>query len=256
MIVRNIYEILNSLAPFDSQEEWDNSGLLIGSDDDPVTGILFALDVTDRVIDEAVSRGASLIVTHHPLMFSPVQRLVSGVGESDLIIRMIRNHVSLIAAHTCLDIASGGINDVLAAYCGIPDASGNGFFRFGTLPDTLSAGIYADILSESLSATVRLMGPKDTIVRKVCVCSGGGGEYWTEALKNGCDAFVTGEIRHHHALAAAGSGIVVLECGHYATEAPGIRALAEALQNAFNTVECNVGIFVSEIPAYSFPQQT
>lgn len=255
MTVRDVLALIDAVAPFDSQEEWDNCGLLVGSPCQEVTGILFALDVTGPVIDEAVRLGASLIITHHPLMFSPVQRITDEDYEGRLISRMLENRLSLIAAHTNLDRAEDGINDVLAALCGLSDVSGHDFFRTGTLDSPVSAQDYAHHLEEALSTVVRVYGPAGQMISKVGLCSGGGGDSWTDASSSGCDAFVTGEIHHHVALAAVDAGLIVFECGHFATEEPGIRALAQALQNSMNTVKCNVGVYISGIPAYSFPQQ-
>ena len=98
------------------------------------------------------------------------------------------------------------------------------------------------------------MAPEDRIIRRVGLCSGSGGDEWIQARESGCDAFVSGEIKHHFALAMADAGIAALECGHFATEEPGLAALAEALQNSLNHVECNVRVFVSAVSAYSFPR--
>ena len=255
MTVQDILAMIDAVAPFETQEEWDNCGLLVGSPRQEVSGILFALDVTEPVIDEAVRLGVSLIVTHHPLMFSPVRRITDEDYEGRLISRMLENRISLIAAHTNLDRAADGINDVLAALCGLSDISGHDFFRIGTLDSPVSAQDYAHRLEETLSTVVRIYGPAGQMISRVGLCSGSGGDSWTDASSAGCDAFVTGEIHHHIALAAVDSGLVVFECGHFATEEPGIRALAQALQNSMNTVKCNVGVYISEIPAYSFPQQ-
>ena len=255
MTVQDIYQLINSAAPFDAQEEWDNSGILVGSPSAEVSGVLFALDVTDAVIEEAVSVGASLIVTHHPLMFSGRKRLTDEDYEGRVIMRLIREGISLIAAHTCLDRAEGGMNDVLAALCGLADVSGEGFFRAGNLTEPLPAAILAGKLEDKLGDTVRIMGPAEALIRRVGLCSGGGSEYWEEAARVGCDAFIAGEIRHHHALAMAGAGVVGFECGHFHTEEPGIRVFASALQKAVNTIECNVRIYVSGVSAYSFPRQ-
>ena len=217
MTVKDVYDLIDHAAPFETQMESDNSGFLVGSSSQAVDTILFALDVTPAVIDEAVSLGAQLIVTHHPLMFSPVHALTDDTYEGKLIRRLVREDISLISAHTNLDQAPGGINDTLAERCGLMDVSGEGYFRCGLLPAPLSAGDFA--------------------------------------ADAGCDAFVSGEIRHHHALAMAGSGIVGFECGHFGTEEPGIRALASALQNTVNTIECNVRIYVSGVSAYSFIRQ-
>ena len=255
MTVADICSIIDRIAPFSSQEEWDNSGLLVGSPSDSVTAVLFALDVTEPVIREAQSRGASLIVTHHPLMFSPRQRVTDEDSEGRLIASLIRGGISLIAAHTNLDRAAGGINDTLAGRCGLSDISGEGFFRSGRLPESSGVVDYVHFLEKALSCTVRIMGPANRQVRKVGVSSGGGSDAWKEAANTGCDVFVTGEMKHHLALSAADAGMTVLECGHFATEEPGIRSLAETLQTEFIRIKYNIGVYVSEIPAYSFSQQ-
>ena len=254
MNVRTIYDLINTVAPFDTQWEEDNSGLLIGSTDQDVSAVLFALDVTGPVIDEACALGAQLIVTHHPLMFEPVRSLTEETYEGRLVRRLVRENISLIAAHTNLDRAAGGTNDTLAALCGLSEVAGEGYYRAGSLPEPVAVRAFASSLSENLRTTVRVMGPEDRIIRRVGLCSGSGGSEWRRAAEDGCDAFVTGEIHHHIALALADAGVVTLECGHFATEEPGIAALAEALQNTLNHVECNVRVFVSAVAAYAFPR--
>ena len=255
MTVREVYELIDQFAPFEAQMESDNSGFLVGNAAQEVTRILFALDVTEPVIDEALSLGAQLIVTHHPLMFSPIRSLTDEDYEGRIICRLVRGNLSLIAAHTNLDKAPGGINDSLAERCGLSGVTGESFFRCGFLPEPCTAYVYADRLKELLHTDVRLMGPGTALIRKVGLCCGSGSDEWRHAANAGCDAFVSGEIKHHHALAMAGSGIVGLECGHYATEEPGIRALAFALQKAIDQVQCNMRIYVSDISAYSFIRQ-
>ena len=254
MNVQNVYDLIHTVAPFDTQMDGDNSGLLVGSPGQEVTCILFALDVTEPVIDEAVAVGAELIVTHHPLMFSPVRSLTDETYEGRLIRRLVRENISLIAAHTNLDRAPGGINDTLAALCGLSEISGEGFFRTGLLPEAVTARAFADLLEKNLDTTVRVMAPEDRMIRRVGLCSGSGSDVWIHAAEAGCDAFVSGEIRHHFALAMADAGIAAFECGHFATEEPGLAALAEALQNSLNHVECNVRVYVSAVPAYSYPR--
>ena len=254
MNVGNIFDLINSVAPFDTQMEGDNSGLLVGSPAQDVRNILFALDVTEPVIDEAVSLNAQLIVTHHPILFSAIRSLTDETYEGRLIRRMVRENISLIAAHTNLDQAPGGINDTLAALCGITGISGEGFFRSGFLPEPLPVHSFADFLQQNLGTVIRVMGPEDRIIRHVGLCSGSGSSEWIHAAETGCDAFISGEIKHHHALEMADAGITAFECGHFFTEEPGIAALAEALQNSFSHVECNVRVYVSAVNAYSFPR--
>ena len=254
MTVKTIYDLIQAVAPFDTQMEGDNSGLLVGSPAQEVTKILFALDITQPVIDEAVAVGAELIVTHHPLMFNAIRSLTDETYEGRLIRRLVRENISFIAAHTNLDQASGGTNDTLAALCGLVEVSGDGFFRSGFLPEPMTVRAFADLLEENLETTVRVMAPEDQAIRRIGLCSGGGSDEWLLAAEAECDAFVSGEIKHHHALAMADAGIAAFECGHFATEEPGLAALAEALQNSIDHVECNMRVYVSAVSAYAFPR--
>ena len=255
MNVRTVYDLIHAVAPFDTQMEGANSGLLVGSPQQEVKNILFALDVTEPVIDEAAALGADLIVTHHPLMFDPLRTLTEADYEARLIRRLVRENISLIAAHTNLDQARGGVNDALAECCGLTDICGEGFFRCGMLSSPCTADQFADRLRACLHTDVRMMGPGDAVIRKIGLCSGGGSDEWHTAAAAGCDAFISGEIKHHFALALADAGLIGFECGHYATEEPGVRALAAALQKQINQVECKMRIYVSDVSAYSFSRK-
>ena len=250
MTVQNIYDLLNAVAPFETQEPYDNSGLLVGSPGQEVTGVLFALDVTEAVMDEALARGANLIVTHHPLMFDPIRRVTDETYEGRLIRRLIREDLSLIACHTCLDRAEGGINDALAECCALLDVTGEGFVRVGTLPQPMPAGELKEYLAAALNTDVRLMGDPEITVSRLGMCSGAGGSEWEEAAALGAEAFLSGEVKHHQALAMADAGIPCFECGHFATEQPGILALADALQSALNQVQYKLDIYKSVAGAY------
>ena len=161
--VRTVYNLIHTVAPFDTQQEWDNSGLLVGSPLQEVSSVLFALDVTQPVIDEAVALGAQLIVTHHPLMFSAIRALTDETCEGRLLRRLVTENISLISAHTNLDQAAGGINDTLAALCGLVEVSGEGFFRSGFLPEPMTVRSFADLLEQNLETTVRIMAPEGKI---------------------------------------------------------------------------------------------
>ena len=250
LTVQQVYDLINGRAPFETQLAFDNSGLLVGHPDQDVHGVHVALDVTDRVIDEAIAHGADLIVTHHPMMFSPVKRLVETNHEARLLCRLIRAGISLISAHTNLDQAVGGINDVLADRIGLTDVQGEGFVRVGTLPSPMTAEALATHISAALGDVVRVMGDPSAVVAKVGMCSGSGADEWPAAAALGAQAFLTGEAKHHFALEAAAAGVILMEAGHHATEEPGIFALADALQNADIVVQCNVRVSKSSVKAY------
>lgn len=250
LTVQQVYDFINERAPFETQLPYDNSGLLVGRPDAEVTGIHVALDVTERVIDEAVEHGANLIVTHHPLMFSPVKRLVETAYEPRLLCRLIREGVHLISAHTNLDQAPGGMNDVLAATIGLTNVTGEGFVRVGDLPQPMTARDLAAHISRCLGDAVRVMGNGEALITRVGLCSGSGADEWPGAAAVGAQAFLTGEAKHHIALEAADSGMVILEAGHHATEAPGIFALADALQIWPDAVQWMVRVSKSRAHAY------
>ncbi len=258
MTVWDVYHVLDAVIPFELQEPYDNSGLLVGSGSAEVTGILFALDATPPVIREAVSLGANLIITHHPLFFDPVRRVTDETYEGRIALELIRNGISLIASHTCLDRAPGGINDALAECCALLDVQGDGFVRVGTLPKEMKAGELKEYLAAALDTDVRLMGNPELVISRLGMCSGAGSSEWEACVRLGAQAFLSGEVKHHLALAMADAGIPCFECGHFATEQPGIFALADALQSALNQVQFNLGIFKSKAGAYgsaSGPEQ-
>lgn len=250
LTVQNVYDYINGVAPFETQDSFDNSGLLLGHPAQEVAGIHVALDVTSSVVDEAVARGANLIVTHHPMMFSARKRLVETDSEAVLLCRMIRHGIALIAAHTNLDQAPGGVNDVLARAIGLTNISGEGYVRIGEPPRPITAEALAAQVGQALGTVVRLMGRPDREIRQAAVSSGAGSESWEAARALGSDAFITGEAKHHHALAAVEADMVVLEAGHHATEEPGIFALADALQNHLNALQYKVLVSKSSARPY------
>ena len=250
LTVQQVYDFISERAPFETQLAFDNSGLLVGHPDNEVTGIHFALDVTNHVIDEAIANGANLIVTHHPMMFSAIKRLVETGHEARLLCRMIRAGVSLISAHTNLDQAPGGCNDVLAETIGLSDIQGEGFVRVGALPRPMTADKLAAHISEKLGDVVRVMGDPAAVITRVGMCSGSGADEWPAAAAMGAQAFLTGEVKHHIALESTDAGVVMLEAGHHATEEPGIFALAKALQMSELGVQYNVRVSLSSAKAY------
>ena len=256
MKMRDVYGEIDRLAPFDTQADFDNSGLLLGHPDREVTGIHFALDATPRVIDEAEAAGANLVVTHHPLMFGPRKTMTEDDYEGALICRMIRARIGLIAAHTNLDAAPGGTNDALAALCGLRNVTGEGYWRVGDLPEGTTLGRLRESLARGLHTDVRVFGQfgDDHPLRRLGLSTGAGSDSWRDAARLGADAFLTGEMKHHHALAMTDAGVAGLEAGHFATEEPGIFALADALQKRSDALQWRVRITRSACGGYARPR--
>lgn len=228
MTTEDVWEWLNRFAPFDTQEDFDNSGLIVGAPDVEVRRVLFALDATLPVVREAVSAGAQLLVTHHPLMFGGVRHIRYNEPEGAILAEVIGARLSLIAAHTNFDQAIGGTGDSLASALGLSDIApvpNSVYLRTGNLPSPQGA---ADLLAQvdiRLNTCSRLYGDPSRLIRKVAVGPGAIGEEFTLAAQAGADAFVVGEIKHHHLLAAQAMGLTVFEAGHYPTEQPGLAAL-------------------------------
>ncbi len=250
MTVHELCQWVHARAPFDTQEDFDNAGFLVGDPDAEVTGVLFAMDVTDKLLDEARQLSCNLLITHHPMMFHARRRLTTEDREGRLLMRMVQENMHLIAAHTNLDQAPGGINDVLAQTLGLSEIAGEGYIRTGTLPYPMDADTLATHLADCLHTAVRVMGhcPARTITR-LGVASGAGGDMWREC--GAIDGFVSGEIRHHEALDMNAEGIVAFECGHFATEEPGIFALASALQTDPVALQCNLRVYQSGTGPYA-----
>lgn len=244
--VGEVYDAIDAFAPFACAEEWDNAGLLAGSADQIVTGILCALDLNFAVIDEAARRGANLIVTHHPILFRGRKNLREDVPEGRMLCALVRNRLALIAAHTNFDNASPGVNDALAARLGLqgvaelPDG-----MRLGA-PEEETLGAFRSRVEEELGGPVRMYGEPERRITRVAVLGGAGGDYAAIAREAGADVYLTGEIAHHRAWDAYLSGMCVLEAGHAATELPAIHLLADGLQKAANGVKWNVCIYESE----------
>ena len=112
MKVRDITSVIEAYAPLSLQEDFDNSGLNVGNPESEVSGILLCVDVTEAVLDEAIALGANLIVSHHPLLFHPLRRVIGADASQRIVARCLISGISLYAAHTNLDNAPGGMNAV------------------------------------------------------------------------------------------------------------------------------------------------
>lgn len=244
--VGQLLELLDQLAPLEGAEEWDNVGLLVGRRNAPVECVLCALDLTEDVLDEAVEKGAQMIVTHHPILFRGRKNLCEDDPEGRLLCRLVRSGVALVAMHTNFDNAHPGVNDVLARSLGLEDVEPvEHGMCVGTVGETTLAAFRKQV-EKALGGPVRMYGRGSTPVKRVAVMGGSGGDYAAFARLAGADVFVTGEVGYHKGLSAVDEGLCVLEAGHAATENPAISLLAGGLQTAANVVQYNVHVLRSE----------
>ncbi len=242
--------VLRALAPEDTALPGDPTGLLVsGPLDAPLAKIAVCLDATPEACERAVSDGAGLLVTHHPLLYHPLKRLDWHADPiSRAVATLVRGNVSLYAMHTNWDRAAGGINDTLAALLGLQDARPLGpdgleaIARIGTLPAPLSFREFARFVGDALgcagTSALRLGdAPPDLSLSRVAVCGGAGAELMGAARDAGADCYVTSDVRHHEFLEAAGIGLALIDAGHGATETPGMRALVPLLSARLPGVE-------------------
>lgn len=233
--IAEIYDMLQTLAPTELAAKWDNVGLLIDAGVAP-TGVLFALDITPEVVEEAGALNCHLIVSHHPVIFSPLKCIAAG----DVAAQMLSKKISAICMHTNLDAVDGGVNDVLAALLGVQNTTkcADDCGRIGTVkPMELAA--FAAECGNALGTKVKSINTARKVER-VAVVSGSGGSYVQEAAMLGADVLVTGEAGHHHALDAKRLGIGLVVAGHYATEFPIVPVLAERVHQAFPRLKCYI----------------
>lgn len=245
--VKDIVRILGGFAPYETAEEWDNVGLLVGRRNAPVERVLMALDVTLDVIREAVAKDVQMIVTHHPLMFHARGRMTDEDPEGQLLLALCENRIALCSLHTNLDKAAGGVNDALMRAVGFEDADGEGLLRTAELPEEMTLNALVSRINEGLSTRAKVYGRKDGALRRLACCSGAGGDEADAALAAGADVFLTGEIKHHEAIYAVQRGLCVIEAGHYETESPVLESLSEALQKACDAVQYNISVFCSQV---------
>lgn len=250
-IVEDIRRIIDEVAPESTCEAFDNVGLLIGRREANVHKILVALDATMRVVEEASAKGCDLIVTHHPLLFHARKRLIEEDAEARVICAMIRHGISLISAHTNLDQTELSGSACAARQLGLRDIAMHGFMAIGRLESPMTAQALSDISNRALSSETRVYGDLGKRISTVAVAGGAYDQGYPEAMALGADALITGEVRHHNAVAAVMDGFILMDAGHFATEAPLVPALSRYLQNAVNALQYSVQVIPSEYGAYA-----
>ena len=247
--VADILNFIETIAPPYMKESWDNVGLLCGRKDRPVRKVLVALDPFRSVIDEAIAEKADLLLTHHPLIFRDPPMAVNEDTETGrCLLTLIEHSIAAINAHTNLDLAPGGINDVLAATLGLKNVElthPEGTDDQGRPYGLLRCGTVAGQSLESFLATVKQNLKCDGLryvdsgkpVRKVAVGGGSCADGMHEALAAGCDTFVTADVKYNQFRTAWELGLNLIDAGHFHTENPTMPVLAEKLQAAFPEIE-------------------
>ena len=242
--LKDLLVVLDELATSSLAESWDNVGLMVGDPETKVTGVLVSLDFTEDVLAEAVELGCNVVVTHHPLIFRPLQSVRMDQVAGRLLARTLTNGVAVVSCHTNLDKVAGGVNDVLATKIGLANCrvlaadsdapAGVGFGRIGELSASTSFTEFVENLLRVLEVdTVRIAGVIPEKINKIAVCGGSGSELAETAMMAGAQIFITGEVKHSTARWAEAAGFCVIDAGHYATENLVVPYLVRAIAEGF-----------------------
>lgn len=247
--IADIYGCLDSLYPFGAQEKWDNSGLLVENQSGEADTVVLSLDITSGVVNEASCKSADLVISHHPVIFNPLRR----IELSSPVHGLISSDIAAICMHTNLDIAAGGTNGVILkklrekfAVTAEPEpfeelGGDNSLGWIVELPEHLTAEIFAAGLKEIFGCEyVRMSGEKQRKVHRIAFCSGSGGSMLGLAIEKGCDALVTGDVKHDVWIDANNRGISLFDCGHFHTENLVLPELRRVLEEKFPQLDVEI----------------
>lgn len=259
LTLKSLLATLDNIAPFSKAEPWDNVGLMLGGpEEQPVTGIMVALDPTEALLDEAIARKANTVITHHPLIFHPLKSIPADQPTGRMIKKALANDLALIACHTNLDLISRGVSGILAEKLGLRDCvplvegtddSGEnrtGFGMIGRFESPYSGRSFIErLLSILPQPFLQVAGKVPDEISTVALCGGSGSDLAEKAWRLGAQVYITAEVKHQVARWAEAAGFCVIDGGHFATEHLVVPQLVQLLQEAFNRDQVTMKIFMS-----------
>ncbi len=258
MKVKDIIEVIEEFAPLSLQEGWDNSGLCIGSPEDPVTSVLFGLDCTPELVDEAVACGADMIVTHHPLIFSGLKKISPDNKVGEAVIKAIKAGISIYAAHTSADKVIAGVSGAMAAKLGLEnvrildeDGDGTGLGVVGDLPRPLTSDEAVAFVKERFGLEMmKTSRPLEGMISRVAMCGGSGGSLIGAAMKSGAQLYISGDISYHNFFTA--DGFMIMDIGHYESEIEIVDILFSLIKKKFPTFAVRITQNIYSNPIFYF----
>ena len=219
---------LEQFAPLPLQESWDNAGLQLGLTEAEVSGALLCLDVNEQIIDEAIRRGCNLVVSHHPLLFRGLKQISGADYVQRSVIKALKNDIVVVSLHTNMDNAQGGVNWKIAERLGLQgcqffaqkmvDGMEAGSGVVGELPSALDARAFIELVKQQFGVQCAMCNELlERPIRKVAICGGAGDFLLPDAVAQGADAFITGEM-HYHQYFGYEQRIQLCVIGHYQSE--------------------------------------
>ena len=254
---RKIVKTIDEIAPFSLAYEGDNVGFLIGNIDAKVEKILVALEVTDKVIDEAIAESVDMIVAHHPLIYKPLLRVTDDDPVSGMVIRLIKSGISLVAAHTNIDASRSGtaayLAELLEVFNTSPlleevtlDGEAYSYGLIGNIEKKADLFELSNYITEKTgTGKMRLVKSNDRPIYKVAIVTGSGEDYIESAASQGASVLITGDIKYHMAMYALQRGISIIDMGHYESENIFIKRFTELLKDAFEAKNYDIRVLAS-----------
>lgn len=262
LTLNKLLETLNAIAPFTLAETWDNVGLMVGDPDQQVRGILVALDATEEVLAEALRLDCNTIITHHPLIFTPVKKIELNTPFGRLLQLALQNDIAIVACHTNLDLITQGVSDALAERLGLVDTTPlshkdipaesasdlapGGFGKIGRLsPGLAEEQFLAKLFSALKTNSIQIAGHLPSTIEMVALCGGSGSDLAATALQKGAQVYITGEVKHSVARWAEAAEYCIIDAGHYATENHIVPVLVEKLTSAIKSQDIPLPVLTS-----------
>jgi len=226
--VEDILAAVEVVAPYHLAEDWDNVGLQLGSRLWPAKRVMTALDPTPGVVREVIDRQGNVLVTHHPLIFSPLRTLDVDKPLGRILETLLNHRIAVIAAHTNLDAVQGGVNDILASLLAVKEVAvwqpseqdaSCGIGRIGRLASPMALRDLAAAIKDRLAVPhIRFAGDANLKVHRVALCSGSGSSLLGPFLATDADVFITGDVRYHEAREIESHGRGIVDVGHFESE--------------------------------------
>lgn len=243
--INDVYSFLDEKYPLSLQESWDNSGYIVESESDSCSKIVLTLDITNDAVDESVYKKADLIISHHPVIFNPLKKIQANTP----VYKLVRSGIGAICMHTNLDIAEGGTNTVIVRKiaekldisANIEPLDESGLGCIIELENVVDCVRIAEILKEIFDIErIKMSMYGEFILSKIAVCSGSGGSLWKLAKAKGCDALITGDVKHDVWIDANNSKFTIIDCGHFHTENIVLWELRRVLEEKFPMLDIEI----------------
>lgn len=244
MTVQDIYGALDAQAPFDTQADWDNSGLLLGKMTRQVEKVLICMDLTAPLAAQAAAEGYDLVITHHPIIFRPIRSVTDALPFYPLLAK----DMAVISAHTNLDLSPIGGNAALGQLLELEPADVEQPVEFLSVfgCEPASPGDFAAMVKERVNGAGQPCSPMlydaGRSFDRVAICGGSGGDFAQEAAALGYGLLITGEAKHDQIITAVNAGVSLLLLGHHVSEAFALEKVQQLLRRSFPSLRVDTAV--------------